>query len=76
MSSKTEDQRKQEEAASRRHARLDNAGVLHMSAASGELPDKVTILEGHEADYSACTFCLWEEDHTLGNALRWMIMKE
>lgn len=33
-------------------------------------------LPGHEPDYSACTFCLWEEDHTLGNALRWMIMKE
>jgi DNA-directed RNA polymerase I and III subunit RPAC2 len=75
MSSKTEDQRKQEEAASRRHARLDNAGVLHMTA-SGEMPDKITILAGHEPDYSACTFCLWEEDHTLGNALRWMIMKE
>lgn len=33
-------------------------------------------LPGHEADYSACTFCLAREDHTLGNALRWMIMKE
>lgn len=43
MASKSEEQRKQEEVASRRHARLDNAGVLHMSAA-GELPDKITIV--------------------------------
>jgi DNA-directed RNA polymerase I and III subunit RPAC2 len=33
-------------------------------------------LAGHEPDYSACTFCLANEDHTLGNALRWIIMKE
>lgn len=33
-------------------------------------------LPGHEPDYSACTFCLTHEDHTLGNALRWIIMKE
>lgn len=25
---------------------------------------------------SAATFSIKEEDHTLGNALRWMIMKE
>ncbi|KAJ9116643.1 hypothetical protein QFC20_000576 [Naganishia adeliensis] len=37
--------------------------------------DKITILPGHSADYSEATFCLMEEDHTLGNALRWMIMK-
>lgn len=33
-------------------------------------------LPGNEPDFSACTFCLEKEDHTLGNALRWMIMKE
>ncbi|KAJ9105330.1 hypothetical protein QFC21_001698 [Naganishia friedmannii] len=37
--------------------------------------EKITILPGHSADYSEATFCLWKEDHTLGNALRWMIMK-
>ncbi|KAI5454034.1 RNA polymerase subunit AC19 [Naganishia albida] len=37
--------------------------------------DKITILPGHAADYSEATFCLMEEDHTLGNALRWMVMK-
>lgn len=33
-------------------------------------------LDGAAADNSACTFCLGYEDHTLGNALRWIIMKE
>lgn len=33
-------------------------------------------LPGHAADYSEATFCLMEEDHTLGNALRWMVMKK
>ncbi|GMK55985.1 hypothetical protein CspeluHIS016_0210410 [Cutaneotrichosporon spelunceum] len=72
----SEAERKREEAAARRHARLDNAGVLQMSAAGETSMDKITILPGHEPDYSAATFCLWEEDHTLGNALRWMIMKD
>ncbi|KAL8279191.1 hypothetical protein RQP46_008447 [Phenoliferia psychrophenolica] len=36
---------------------------------------KVTILPGAAADMSAATFCIMEEDHTLGNILRWMIMK-
>ncbi|TXT13745.1 hypothetical protein VHUM_01112 [Vanrija humicola] len=75
MAPKTEEERRAEETASRRHARLDNAGILHMSANSGEVHEKVSILPGFEPDYSACTFCLWEEDHTLGNALRWMLMK-
>ncbi|ORY25717.1 putative DNA-directed RNA polymerase [Naematelia encephala] len=57
-------------------ARLDNAGVLLQSVSTGMEQDKITILPGHEPDYSACTFCLWKEDHTLGNALRWIIMKD
>ncbi|KAK4701948.1 DNA-directed RNA polymerases I and III subunit RPAC2, partial [Phenoliferia sp. Uapishka_3] len=32
-------------------------------------------LPGNAADMSAATFCIMEEDHTLGNLLRWMIMK-
>ncbi|KAL7422186.1 RNA polymerase subunit AC19 [Cryptotrichosporon argae] len=60
----------------RTHARLDNAGTLQMSINASVVPDKVTLLPGHAADFSACTFALWEEDHTLGNALRWMIMKD
>ncbi|KAI9638543.1 DNA-directed RNA polymerase [Dioszegia hungarica] len=57
-------------------AKLDNAGTLQASVLAGIIPDKITILPGHEPDYSACTFCLAQEDHTLGNALRWMIMKD
>jgi DNA-directed RNA polymerase subunit L len=33
-------------------------------------------LPGHEKDLSAATFCLKDEDHTLGNALRYMLMKK
>ncbi|KAG0235459.1 RNA polymerase subunit AC19 [Actinomortierella wolfii] len=35
---------------------------------------KVTILPG-SLDAQNATFCLADEDHTLCNALRWMIMK-
>lgn len=38
--------------------------------------DKVEVLPGYEADLSAATYCLHNEDHTLGNALRWMLMKK
>ncbi|SPO35423.1 related to Rpc19 - DNA-directed RNA polymerases I and III, 18KD subunit [Pseudozyma flocculosa] len=31
--------------------------------------DKITLLPGYEPDLSAATFCLKEEDHTLGNSL-------
>ncbi|PWO00897.1 RBP11-like subunits of RNA polymerase [Tilletiopsis washingtonensis] len=40
-----------------------------------KLSDKISILPGHEKDLSAATFCLKDEDHTLGNALRYMLMK-
>lgn len=36
---------------------------------------KVTILPGMASDGSAATFRISEEDHTLGNSLRYMIMK-
>lgn len=41
-----------------------------------EVDDKIEILKGYEPDLSAATFCLHEEDHTLGNALRYMLMKK
>jgi len=37
--------------------------------------DKIVILPGMSTDGSAATFQIKEEDHTLGNALRYMIMK-
>lgn len=33
-------------------------------------------MQGAEADLSAATFQIFDESHTLGNALRWMIMKK
>lgn len=37
---------------------------------------KITLLPGHDAALTAVTFCIRDEDHTLGNALRYMLMKE
>ncbi|POY74851.1 hypothetical protein BMF94_2124 [Rhodotorula taiwanensis] len=37
--------------------------------------DKVSILPGATEGYIQATFCILEEDHTLGNLLRWMLMK-
>ncbi|WVR05041.1 hypothetical protein IAU60_002053 [Kwoniella sp. DSM 27419] len=65
-----------DEAPQQSTSRLDNAGTLLQSVSTSLTHEKITILPGHEADYSACTFCLWQEDHTLGNALRWIIMKD
>ncbi|KDQ58502.1 hypothetical protein JAAARDRAFT_34312 [Jaapia argillacea MUCL 33604] len=36
---------------------------------------KIEILPGQEADLSAATYRIYGESHTIGNALRWMIMK-
>ncbi|KAJ1939396.1 RNA polymerase subunit AC19 [Linderina macrospora] len=41
-----------------------------------EVPeDKIGILPGASQDLTSVTFCIKEEDHTLGNALRWAIMQ-
>ncbi|KAJ7461745.1 RBP11-like subunits of RNA polymerase [Mycena galericulata] len=40
-----------------------------------ELPPKVTIMKGATPDLSAATYQIHDESHTIGNALRWMIMK-
>ncbi|GAA6022540.1 hypothetical protein JCM10207_006580 [Rhodosporidiobolus poonsookiae] len=38
--------------------------------------DKVSILPNSvNEDGSSATFCILEEDHTIGNLLRWMLMK-
>ncbi|CAO3575040.1 unnamed protein product [Mortierella alpina] len=36
---------------------------------------KVTIVPGTMTEPQCATFCLQDEDHTLGNALRWTLMK-
>ncbi|WVQ71486.1 hypothetical protein IAR50_001024 [Cryptococcus sp. DSM 104548] len=57
-------------------SKLDNPSTLLQSVSTNAVHEKITILPGHEPDYSACTFALWQEDHTLGNSLRWIIMKD
>ncbi|KAH6906783.1 DNA-directed RNA polymerase [Coprinopsis sp. MPI-PUGE-AT-0042] len=36
---------------------------------------KIKILKGASPDLSAATFQLHDESHTIGNSLRWMLMK-
>ncbi|EDR08272.1 uncharacterized protein LACBIDRAFT_297775 [Laccaria bicolor S238N-H82] len=36
---------------------------------------KIKILKGAAADLSAATYQIHDESHTVGNALRWMLMK-
>lgn len=61
-------------------ALLGNMSNPNLAEVMGDGPasiaDKLTLLPGYEPDFSAVTFCLKEEDHTLGNSLRYMIMKE
>ncbi|KAF9010200.1 DNA-directed RNA polymerase [Cyathus striatus] len=39
------------------------------------LPPKVKILKGAAPDLSAATYQIYDESHTVGNTLRWMLMK-
>ncbi|KAJ3275324.1 RNA polymerase subunit AC19 [Terramyces sp. JEL0728] len=36
---------------------------------------KIEVVASNESDPGAATFCIRDEDHTLGNALRYIIMK-
>ncbi|EKM57954.1 uncharacterized protein PHACADRAFT_116447 [Phanerochaete carnosa HHB-10118-sp] len=40
-----------------------------------EVPPKLRILKGAEPDLSAATYQIHDESHTIGNSLRWMLMK-
>ncbi|KAI0075509.1 RBP11-like subunits of RNA polymerase [Panus rudis PR-1116 ss-1] len=40
-----------------------------------DVPPKIKILKGAEPDLSAATYQIHDESHTIGNALRWMLMK-
>ncbi|KAF8498842.1 RBP11-like subunits of RNA polymerase [Gautieria morchelliformis] len=46
-----------------------------MDGSLGKLPPKVSIVKGASPDLSAATYIIRQENHTLGNALRWMLMK-
>ncbi|KAJ1747938.1 RNA polymerase subunit AC19 [Coemansia sp. RSA 1807] len=37
--------------------------------------DKITVVPGASSDLTSMTFSIKDEDHTLGNSLRWMIMQ-
>ncbi|CAD6885009.1 unnamed protein product [Tilletia controversa] len=53
-------------------AMTDSGAIDWVQALGG----KVTLLPGYQKDLSAATFCLADEDHTLGNSLRYMLMKD
>ncbi|EAU89553.2 hypothetical protein CC1G_02442 [Coprinopsis cinerea okayama7 len=40
-----------------------------------ETTPKIKILKGAAPDLSAATYQLHDESHTIGNSLRWMLMK-
>ncbi|KAH7926160.1 RBP11-like subunits of RNA polymerase [Leucogyrophana mollusca] len=40
-----------------------------------ESTPKIKIMKGAAADLSAATYQIFDESHTIGNALRWMLMK-
>ncbi|KAI6148582.1 DNA-directed RNA polymerase [Pisolithus tinctorius] len=40
-----------------------------------EATPKIRIMKGAAPDLSAATYQIFDETHTMGNALRWMIMK-
>lgn len=48
---------------------------VSMEAAESVVNDKIKILPGMSADGSAASFEIKQEDHTLGNALRYLIIK-
>ncbi|CAB50921.2 DNA-directed RNA polymerase I and III subunit Rpc19 [Schizosaccharomyces pombe] len=45
------------------------------SVAMESATEKIIILPGHSADLTSVTFQIQKEDHTLGNSLRYVIMK-
>ncbi|KAF8518406.1 hypothetical protein BU17DRAFT_66455 [Hysterangium stoloniferum] len=51
-------------------------GLLQMDSSIGMLPPKVSIVKKGFTSLSATTYIIREEGHTLGNVLRWMLMKK
>ncbi|KAJ2756084.1 RNA polymerase subunit AC19 [Coemansia aciculifera] len=55
---------------------MDVDQQTHPYIALHDVPeDKIEIVPGASADLTSVTFSIKEEDHTLGNALRWCIMQ-
>ncbi|KAG9313376.1 DNA-directed RNA polymerase [Chiua virens] len=40
-----------------------------------DVAQKIKIMKGASPDLSAATYQIFDESHTMGNALRWMLMK-
>jgi len=47
---------------------------LKLLAMAESIP-KIRIMKGAEPDLSSATFQIYDESHTIGNVLRWMLMK-
>ncbi|KAJ8518476.1 hypothetical protein ONZ45_g4457 [Pleurotus djamor] len=47
----------------------------HSIIMAEQTPPKIKIMKGAEPDLSAATYQIYDESHTIGNALRWMLMK-
>lgn len=56
-------------------AHSDNEKIAEDVQQSSMKLDKITILPGAASDGTAASFQIKHEDHTLGNTLRFMIMK-
>ncbi|KAF9925295.1 RNA polymerase subunit AC19 [Linnemannia zychae] len=55
---------------------MSSAAIAYMEEDLPEVDtNKVTIVANSMTDPQGATFCLNDEDHTLGNALRWTLMK-
>ncbi|KAI9506091.1 DNA-directed RNA polymerase I and III subunit Rpc19 [Coemansia spiralis] len=55
---------------------MDTSENLPTYIAVLDVPEeKIEILPGASADLTSVTFSIKEEDHTLGNSLRWSIMQ-
>ncbi|KAJ3569190.1 hypothetical protein NP233_g5215 [Leucocoprinus birnbaumii] len=53
---------------------LASLRFVHHDTMTEAIP-KIKILQGATADLSAATYQIHDESHTIGNALRWMLMK-
>lgn len=68
----TEEEKKAAEKAQRKQELNQKAEDFHTEF----LANKFTVLPGASADKTACSFQFAEEDHTIGNALQYIIMKK
>lgn len=67
----SEEERLAQEKAERKQELNQKAEDFHTEF----MANKFTILPGASADKTACSFQFTEEDHTIGNALQYIIMK-